>query len=343
MKRMHAFPFSTFATVACASTLFFSGCSSSQTAPAIGSAPRTEARHGHSSQDLLYISFPGKGKVYTYTYPHGDRVGTLSGLISPFGECVDAAGDVFIVAYASTAYESSVVYEYAHGGSQPIATLNDPGRGAACAVDPTTGNLAVSNSSDDSNPYSGYGSVAMYDQAQGIPTMHYSSQQHPFRFCGFDDRGNLYLVAPSEKHSGQFDFIGLPQDSDSFQLITLKVQLYDGYGGFTPSVQWDGKHVTVSSAANAKSGPVTVYRLDISGSTAEIVGTTELSSTKNHPAESQTWIYRKTIVGIDYYRHFMSQVSLWRYPKGGEPRRNIGLGFLEEPYGLTLSPGSQPH
>jgi hypothetical protein len=331
-----------------------SGCSPSQPATIVGETP-AKAAHLHtasdrvalwrvqgsySSRNLLYISSPADGRVYVYTYPGGKRVGAISGLDSPFGECSDAAGNVFVVAYASASEKSSLIYEYAHGGSQPVETLIDPGRGAACAVEPTTGNLAVSNSSDESNPYSGYGSVAVYDHAQGDPAMYYSSEQHPFRFCGYDNLGNLYLVAPSEKYSNRFDFIELPQDSGSFQPIALKVELYDGYGGFTPSVQWDGKYITVSSAANARTGPVTVYRLDVSGTTAQVVGATELSSAKDHPPEGQTWIYPRTLIGVDLYRHNMSQISLWHYPKGGEPRRSTGLGFLEEPYGLTLSPAS---
>jgi hypothetical protein len=75
------------------------------------------------------------------------------------GACADANGDVFIV-------ESLSINEYAHGGTQPIATLSDPsGYGFGCAVDPTTGNLAVVN---DGSRYIST-DVLIYHNASGEP------------------------------------------------------------------------------------------------------------------------------------------------------------------------------
>jgi hypothetical protein len=112
-----------------------------------------------TSENLLYVSSSSgfSGIVRVYSYPHGRRVGALTSLTYAGGECVDSAGDVFIVEFSGPSSAGSTVYEYAHGGSTPIATLADPGSGFGCAVDPTTGNLAVANTSDASNPDHGYG------------------------------------------------------------------------------------------------------------------------------------------------------------------------------------------
>lgn len=48
--------------------------------------------------------------------------GTLTGFVRPQGECVDNAGDVFTADNGA-----SNIADYAHGGTSPIAVLNDPG------------------------------------------------------------------------------------------------------------------------------------------------------------------------------------------------------------------------
>ncbi len=345
------------AVAAASAIAVFSGCGASQTSLAAAPAravptlsyetapARTWRKNSTSGEDLLYISGGGAyyNQVSVYTWPGGKAVYTLNGPGLAPGECVDAAGDVFVVTYPSQSAQSSVIYEYAHGGSQPIATLTDPGGGYGCSIDPTTGNLAVSNIGDDDNPYGyEYGSVAVYAKAQGNPTIYYSRSEFHFKFCGYDDKGNLYLTAPDEYSRGQYNVVRLQRGSGSFELMNLDVKLYYGYGGFVPSVQWDGKYVTVSSAANARLGPVSIYRLRISGANAKAIGTTMLSSKNDNPsAHSQSWIYGKTITGLNYYRHDTLEVSVWRYPKGGNPAHNFNLGKGAIAYGLAVSP-AQP-
>ena len=96
-----------------------------------------------ASGQRLYVSNNALGTVNAYTYPEGRLVGTLTGFISPFGECTDAAGDVFIVAYSDSSKKSSTIYEYAHGGTAPIATLSDPTVAFGCAIDPRPATLRI--------------------------------------------------------------------------------------------------------------------------------------------------------------------------------------------------------
>jgi hypothetical protein len=96
------------------------------------------------------------------------------------------------------------------------------------------------------------------------------------------------------------------------------------YGGdiFVPSVQWDGKHMTISSTPKWLRGRegcvVSVYRLKLSGSAATVIGTTKLQSTKNRQ-RGQTWIHRTNILGM-YDDKTLTHISVWAYPKGGQPR-----------------------
>jgi hypothetical protein len=111
---------------------------------------------------------------------------------------------------------------------------------------------------------------------------------------------------------------------------------------FWPSVQWDGTHMTVSSASNsgehAKGSPIVVYRLQISGSAATVIGTTRLISKKNH-LSGQSWIQGKKIISLDSYGGD-AKVWSWPYPKGGNGS-NLHISVRapegESLWGVTVS------
>ncbi len=117
------------------------------------------------SDDLLYVSEEVGGNVRTYRYWHRKLVGVLTGFISPRGECVDRAGDVYIVDF-----EANDVVEYSHGSKSPIRVINvAPYWPLGCAVDTKTGNLAVANWWQGDG--TGEGSLAIYRHAKGKPVI----------------------------------------------------------------------------------------------------------------------------------------------------------------------------
>jgi len=140
---------------------------------------------------LLYVSNASNVTVYTYNNGNGiKQVGTLTGFTSPGGMCTDNAGNVWI-----TDYYSRKVYEYAHGGSAPIATLTQHlGYPYACAVDNATGNLAVSYEHPDGH-YRDYAEVLIYGKGSkfGSP---YGPKNGFYRayFLAYDDQSNLYTT-----------------------------------------------------------------------------------------------------------------------------------------------------
>lgn len=288
-----------------------------------------------TSQGLLYTSDGSNGTVYVYSYPTGKLVGTLNDLnASAAGECADSAGDVFIT--TSDQSGASTIYEYAHGGTSPVASLSDRGLASGCSVDSRSGNLAVVNSSDPGNPYRRLGpSLAIYARARGKPRMYYdrNAEVGDFLFCGYDDKGNLYLSALDEYTAPRL-LLRLAKGRSTFDIIDVDTRLYGG-----PSVQWDGKYVTVSSVPEGGArGPLSVYRLRISGSAAKVVGTTKLSVLKNR-YRGQSWIQGGTIIGIDRPERSYESVSLWPYPKGGKPRQSIQK-IASELEGVAVSLGS---
>jgi DNA-binding beta-propeller fold protein YncE len=93
------------------------------------------------SEDLLYVTSFVSSYVFVFSYPEGKLVGTLGGFsYAASGECSDNQGDVFIIGVQD-------VVKYAHGGSNPIATLKSVNYPNGCAIDPVTGNLAVAGGS----------------------------------------------------------------------------------------------------------------------------------------------------------------------------------------------------
>jgi len=299
------------------------GCGGSQ--PPIGAAsamPQSRAIAVHHERDgswmlpeakhnaLLYIS-----NVYTvtvYTYPKGRHVGTLKGFYRPLGECVDMIGDVFIA-------NGDTVLEFPHGGNQPIQTLSFNGYGAQnCTTDPTTGNLAVTWAQGFKKGY-----VAVYQHASGTPTL-YSNGGMLFTFCGYDDRGNLYVDGLDKRNQYAFEFAELSAGTNKIKTVNLNQGFQNG-----AAVQWDGKYVTiVDNTAN------NLYRFSIAGNNGTLKGTVALG---NAQGLYQTWIDGKKVVGAD---DIASAAWYWDYPEGGAPIKSVTKD-VDHPFGATISKATQ--
>jgi hypothetical protein len=339
--------FNRYALMVYVTAAMLAGCGGSQ--PPIGttvampqrSATSSLGRHGRawmkpvtSGQDLLYVADQTTQDVYVYTYPQGQLVGTLTGFINPTGECVDSSGDVFIASQAGTSSFSSIVYEYAHGGTTLMSTLNDPSRGEGCAIDPKSGNLAVSGAYF-SSPYA-YGAVAIFKKAKGGAKMHYSKTLQPFWLCGYDSKGNLYISGNSATGDEQ-QLIRLAKAANNFEQIKLSSPLY-GNSTFPSSVQWDGKYMTASSASagigDGHYQPSYIYRLTISGSVATTVGTTTFTG-KRKLMTGQIWIDGERIIASHY--HGGGGVDSWSYPNAGKPEVIVPTGSDIIPFGIVVS------
>ncbi|MGB6518831.1 MAG: hypothetical protein WBE79_10055 [Candidatus Cybelea sp.] len=262
-------------------------------------------------KDLVYISDQGTAEVSVYSYPGEKIKGTLTGFELPVGECADRMGDVFIVDY-----DASLIFEYAHGGTSPIATLNDPGYSpAGCFVDPTTGNLAVTNVSAKSG---GQGNVAIYKLAKGNPNLYFTDPNIARTFfCGYDDAGNLFVNGAG--FASPFAFAELPSGNPSFRDIKLD-QPIQSPGG----VQWDGKHVAVMDTLSS-----VIYQFSIKGNKGTEVGSTPLVGGAN---VLQFWIEGSRVVGPQASG---ADVGIWSYPSGGAVKATIA-GF-DMPQGATIS------
>ena len=119
-----------------------------------------------SSQDLLYVT-GACGGVCVFSYPSGTLVGELADSNEP----LDGASTSWAMCSWSTsaARAEPPASSSTRTAEEPIATLSDPGYyPEACSIDPTTGNLAVTNNSVENGDT---GVVAIYVDANGEATI----------------------------------------------------------------------------------------------------------------------------------------------------------------------------
>jgi hypothetical protein len=249
------------------------------------------------SEDLMYVS--NVSSVTVYSYPAGKFVGTLAGLYHTHGGCVDAAGDVYITG-------SSQIIEFAHGGTTPLKILKDPLYDPeSCSVDPTTGDLAVTNY-DTSSGFPG--NVAVYRKARGIPRSFIGYSFYYYYFCGYDGSGNLY-VDGQDNGGENFEFGELPKNGRAIQPSTLDENIVAPGG-----IQWDGQYLVVGD----QSDPV-LYQFAMSKGGGTLAGTVQLGSAQT---VREFWIQGSSVVAPNYLSN-TSNVLVYAYPAGGSPTKTI--------------------
>jgi hypothetical protein len=281
------------------------------------------------TDDLLYVT--NYSYVSVYSYPQGKLVGALTGFNSTVGDCGDNKGNIFITNHMYR-HGSVRIAEYAHGGTKLIAYLSQTHVGpVGCSVDSTTGDLAVSG-------FGGLRGVDIFKGARGKPSFYKNTNFVFTQFCGFDDKGNLFVDGPKD-FSGDPAFAELPKGSP--RLVDIKLDaIIDSSGG----VQWDGKHVAVGAYIPHKRGKSTpvIYQFAIAGTQGQKVGTTILGSPA-YVTSFQFFISRGIVIAPNWYYMNGSQkhdVLFYKYPAGGSPTMTLTKD-VTDPRGVTLS--RSPH
>ncbi len=284
------------------------------------------------SSDLLYVS--NDDELLVFSYPKGKLLGEITVASGDFGSlCSDGAGDVFVTSEGSSF--QSYILEYAHGGTEPIATLNDPGRPSGCAVDPATGNVAVTNVSADNPPYY-HGDVVIFPNGHGPPAEYSDSSIPFFLYCSYDTAGNLIVAGYDASSDGIAE---LPAGGQSLTDIALdqligpsSIQWVDAYQAFV-----------VAGRSGGPSGSVYIYQIKVSGSIGTVSGPTILKN-KQHRSSStyQFWTGDGRIIGPGLAHGNVAELlDFWPYPRGGRPAKSIkrpdGARYLS---GVTVSRAS---
>lgn len=274
---------------------------------ATSSGAQSRAPHDRQSHELLYLA-DEENNVYVYAYPQLTLEETLTHL-TPGGLCTDKSGNVFI-----SDFETKSVVEYAHGGTSPIARLDDLGnRPTDCSVDPLTGNLAVVNA--------GMSGLSIYKQARGTPTI-YTYHGFQFYYCGYDNAGNLYV----DGFGSRPGLLRLPSGSHTFVKMTLDRTIH-----WPGGVKWDGNNLAISDQGLRGKNSV-LYGFVIQGDGGRTVGSAPLSQSLEVPEFA---IEGAAVIAPDTGRESGNAFRIWRYPRGGTPLKTLS-GFFQ-PIGATIS------
>ncbi len=332
-------PLASFGTLQGAARSGFAQPSAGQVNTSGSTTSVTQAQHpdrsapwmspGAKSKDLLYVSSFQNDSVIVYSYPQGALVGTLTGFAEPDGVCTDKKGNVWIVNNEDVGGEDAV--EYKHGGTSPIATVAEPGEIlVGCSVDPTTGNLAVTNIETYG---SGAGSVAIFAHAKGDAKLYTVPKMSSPYWCGYDNNGNLFV--DGRDASEQTRFAELPKGKTTFTNILLKGPSII----FPGDVVWDGKYVAIGDQQYQRVGSPPEYDSAIfqtTGAGGKIVHTTVLKDTNDVVG---FWIQGNTVIAADkspYSYSAPDNVAFFKYPGGGAASKLLKKG-LDQPYGVALS------
>jgi|HubBroStandDraft_6_1064221.scaffolds.fasta_scaffold240996_1 hypothetical protein len=297
-----------------------------------GSWIRPDAR----KQWLLYVSDETNDTVdiYNFRAKNGELSGQITGFDHPLGECVDSAGNVYVANF-----RGNDILEFAHAGTTPIATAFDYyGRPVGCAVDPTTGNIAVSNTVTVSAP----GNILIFSGGLGGSQTVISGSNislDSFDPPAYDSGGNLFLEGST--YSAQPVFAELPVGSGTLELLNgLTI-------GQPAGVQWDGSYIAAADQNYENSGVSAIYRVTVSGSAVTVVRTTVLTDTCSsgdyislfQPFIGGTTRKRNTVVAGNLAVECSYRLDFWNYADGGNPKRVMPPNIApEEAAGATLSP-----
>jgi hypothetical protein len=335
---MKSLVFHSRATGLCVIAALLVGCGGSQGqgslfVPARGASSATQAARANgqswmlpeaTNQDLIYVANINNG-VTVYSYPQDELVGNLQGFKRPNGLCVDSAGDIFVANFSG-----ETIVEYAHGGKSPIETLKDNGTPNGCAIDPTTGDLAVTNWCDGplGSCYSS-GTVLIYKKAKGSPKTFTDSFTTEMDYCTYDNAGNLFVDGSNGFYST--GFAKLPKGGKTFESLALA--LPKGAQKYPGGLQWsDGLLAFAASDDNA------IYEYKIDGDHGTRVLTTQLKGVIKGYGTNQFWVFGNTVAVpvLSTRKYANGVVDIFKYPTGGEPTK-IVTKSLNFPWAAAVS------
>jgi hypothetical protein len=269
-------------------------------------------------QWLLYVSDGSSGTVdvYNYRLEAGKLYGQITGFAAPYGQCVDKSGNVYIADLGS-----AEIYEFAHGGTKPIATAADQfGFPIGCSVDPTTGNIAVSNFN---GPSYGPGGIVIFSRGLSGTQTNYTNLNLLLAWPpAYDPNGNLFVEGVDSTFVGTL--LELAAGGSKFTLLNGLVL------GFPAGVQWDGSYIVATDQGYLGGYTSALNRISVSGSAVTVVRTTVL--TDNCDGSTDYMDVSQPFIGGLTPKHnaviagdldCQNALSVWNYTNGGNPKRSF--------------------
>jgi hypothetical protein len=261
---------------------------------------------------LLYVSSLDIPSVLVYDYATGKLAGEIFGRSQVEGLCVDKAGNIWIASVGL-----GKIFKYAHGGAHPIATLRDTNEAPwGCAIDPTTGDLAVANFESDSG---GPGSISIFKNAKGKPRVYPAPSELLYlAFVAYGSDGTLYLDGTTQSGSGR-----------TFGLASFKNGKFTALS-LNPAIPDARALAVVGSKLNIANdddpGSPSVDQYTVNGSNATKAGSTPLSDA--YVVTGFDVVGKTIVIGNSQGYSQNGSVEYFAYPAGGSPTKS----FTYTPY-----------
>lgn len=261
--------------------------------------------HAKRSNTFQYISNTHGDDVSILDYPKSDQqVGSI-GVVGPWGECANVLYGVARKTFWVVAADANIIEEFKVGGSTPIKTLYmAAGAPVACAIDPTTRDMAVTMLTS--------GKVVIFEGGKGTGTV-YSTPLTAAFYDGYDDDGNLF-VNGSNGHTAVL--VVLEKGRHNFKPVTVS-----SGSGISGNVQWDGKYLAVTDQDSQ-----IIYRYKVRGTHLTLKSQVRLYGTRDCAG---TWIGNGDLVCPDTLRN---AVYIFKYPAGGSAIATL-TGYFNWPSG----------
>jgi hypothetical protein len=272
-------------------------------------APVTPDRHHELNGLYQYVSNFYNSDLVEFDYPKGDPLSREIFSDEPQGECGDALYGVAKRDFWVVASGADEIEEFAYGGIGPIKTLSETaGEPAGCAMDPSSGDLAVT--------LLGTGDIVIFAGASGtgatVPDGLASSY-----FDGYDNNGDLFVDGITA--SDTYGVVEMASGSSSFKPVTLS-----GTIEFPGALQYDGRYITINDQeAHA------IYGYTCSAMSCTLERTVKLSGSSDCV---QTWIGKGDVFCPDADNEAF---EVYKYPAGGSPIATLTGSQLDLPIGVV--------
>ncbi len=258
-------------------------------------------RHDSSSGgDLVYTTQGGDVAIYAF---NGKQVGELKGFefTGVYGLCSDTQGDVWVT------YGDSML-EYARGGTIPIAQLYTNGTAASCAVDPTTGDIAVAD-----GPGEELGSeIDVYTNIYEPGKTYKDPDMNVYLYCTYDGQGNLFVNGARNLKKGSV-LAELSQGSSTMQTVKMD-EKFERAGG----LQWDGQYVAIGDSLKH-----VVYEMSVADGLATTASTSHFHDWSGaHFKTIEPFAIGNGEIVLTFSER---QTGFWKFPGGGNTLRRISV------------------
>jgi hypothetical protein len=298
---------------------------------------------------LLYVGDLYFNLVNVFTMPGLVLKGQITnGSFSAVeGLCNDTQGNIWVVSDGN-----QTIFKYSRTGTELGSVADSYGYPGSCAVDPTTGNLAVGNFFNSSF---GPGQVVVYAAGSGSGTTYSYASQGAYYYVGYDATGDLYTdgCAAYRCTSGETLLSELPKGSSTMHGISIT----GGTVEYPGNVIWSktNRYLNVFDQLCGGINAGCAYWVTISGSAGTITGVTKFSNssggnTCDLVAATVPGNGEKFAAGVDYNPkisgallcsgggYLTSSVYRWANPAGGIPTNSYSNTLdVYEPFGATVS------